>query len=124
MMNVPLSAVPSQTLQIVLDGQNCQISVYTKNGYDFSDPTLSTAAPYICFDLTANGETITTTQNCLDGARLLLNRQYFGFVGDFVFIDTQGDEDPQYAGLGTRWLLLYLEAADLVTLENDLMAVA
>jgi hypothetical protein len=124
MMNVPLSGVPSQTLQIVLDGQNCQISVYTKNGYDYSDPTFQTTASYICFDLTVNGVVITTTQNCLDGARLLLNRQYFGFVGDFMFIDTQGDEDPQYVGLGSRWLLLYLEADDLATLAADLMAVA
>jgi hypothetical protein len=110
---VPLNPLPSQTLQAILGGQNCAISVYTKNGYDFSDATLQTTADFICFDLTVNGVDITSTQNCLNKTRLLLNRQYLGVVGDFMFVDTQGNDDPQFAGLGSRWLLLYLEASDL-----------
>jgi hypothetical protein len=30
-----------------------------------------------------------------------------------VFFDTQGRSDPVYAGLGTRWVLLYLDSADV-----------
>lgn len=113
MLTVPLSAVPSQTLQIVLGGQNVQMAVYTKDGYDFTDPTLETPNTNIYVDLAYNNIVLTTTQIALDEKRLLLNRQYLGFIGDFMFIDTQGFDDPQYAGLGARWLLLYLEAADL-----------
>lgn len=91
---IPLSAVPAQTLSIVLAGQNCNISVYT----------LTTG---LYFDLEADGVSICRTMVCRDLARLLLDRGYRGFVGDFVFVDTQGDDDPDYTGLGTRFLLLY-----------------
>jgi len=113
MQEIPLSAVPAQTFQIVLAGQSCALKIYTLTGYDFSDPTLSVPNTNIYMDLTANGEVITATQICLNERRLLLNRQYLGFIGDLMFIDTQGSDDPQYTGLGTRWQLIYLEAADL-----------
>lgn len=112
---VPLSAVPSQTLQIVLGGQNCSISVYIKTGADLADQTLQTPKQQTYMDLGYNGITVTTTALCLDQEQVLLDRQYLGFVGDFMFVDTQGNDDPVYTGFGTRWVLLYLEAADLVT---------
>ncbi|WP_235012296.1 phage baseplate plug family protein [Caballeronia catudaia] len=40
----------------------------------------------------------------------LVREAYFGFVGDLAFVDSAGDDDPQYSGLGTRWRLLYVEA--------------
>jgi len=113
MQVIPLSAVASQTLQFVAGGQNCQMSVYTNDGFDYNDPSLSTEQKYIAIDFAYNGIPVTNTQNCLILTRLLKNRQYLGFVGDFMFVDTQGSDEPQYAGLGTRWLLLYLEASDL-----------
>ncbi|WP_321900039.1 hypothetical protein [Paraburkholderia heleia] len=29
--------------------------------------------------------------------------------GDLAFMDMQGADDPQYTGLGSRWLLVWLE---------------
>jgi hypothetical protein len=113
MQAIPLNAVPSQTLQITLGGQSCALSFYTKTGYDLTDPTLSTTAAQLYADISYNGVTLTTTAVCLNEKRLLINRQYLGFVGDFMFVDTQGTSDPQYAGLGSRYVLLYLEASDL-----------
>lgn len=113
MQVIPLSAVPSQTLQFTADGQACQMSVYTLTGYDYSDPTLSTPNTNLYMDFSYNGVDVTDTAICLNEKRLLVNRQYLGFSGDFMFIDTQGDADPAYTGLGTRWLLIYLEANDL-----------
>jgi hypothetical protein len=113
MMLIPLSAVASQTVQFVAGGQNCQMSVYIKDGYDYSDATLNTPKEYIAIDFAYNGIQVTNTQNCLNRKRLLVNRQYLGFVGDFMFVDTQGTDDPQYTGLGSRWVLVYLEASDL-----------
>jgi hypothetical protein len=46
----------------------------------------------------------------------IIRDAYFGFLGDFTFFDTQGGvtgSDPSYPGLGTRYVLLYLEVADL-----------
>lgn len=118
MQYVPLAAVEAQTIQIVLDGQQCAIAVYTKIGYELTDAVeLENVIQIIYFDLQVNGVNITNTQNCLNLARLLLNRQYLDFSGDFVFIDTQGTENPQWEGLGTRWVLVYLEAADVATIE-------
>jgi hypothetical protein len=101
MLAVPLAAVPSQTFNVILDTQNCTISVYTE-----------TTGIYM--DLTAGGVVIATTRILRDGARVLQDEQYQPFVGDFIMVDTQGELDPVYTGLGARWQLVYLEAADLV----------
>lgn len=111
-----IGAVPAQTFQTVLSGQNCSFSLYTRTGYDFNDLTLNTVNTNLYMDLTVNGVSITTGAICLNEKRLLINRQYFGFIGDLMFVDTQGTEDPQYAGLGTRWQLVYVEAADLAAI--------
>lgn len=46
----------------------------------------------------------------------LVSREYAGFSGNLLFIDTQGDKDPDYLSLGSRYSLVYLTAA-----ENDLI---
>lgn len=114
MQIVPLQAVPSQNSIIVLNGQQCSFSVYTKTGYEYSDvPGFTVPNESIYLDLTANGVVITTTALCLNGNRLLRNREYLGFLGDLMFIDTQGTDAPQPDGLGSRWVLLYLSPDDL-----------
>lgn len=99
MQIIPLSPTPSQTLSVVLAGQNCQINVYEKTTGMF-------------LDLLVANEPIRSCVLCRDRARLI-RQEYLGFVGDLVFYDTQGADDPQYAGLGARFLLAYLEASEL-----------
>lgn len=121
MRYVNLTNEPNQTQQVVLAGQNCSIEIRTLDGYADSDTVgFDAQEQYLAFTLALNGVSITRNQNCLNLKRLLVNRQYLGFVGDFMFVDTQppvgsSGDDPQYAGLGTRWQLVYLEAADLPT---------
>jgi hypothetical protein len=98
MIQVALAAVPSQTLSIVLDGQACQIAVYQKRTGLF-------------FDLMLAGVAIVTTVLC-QNLTPLLTQTYQGFIGSFAFVDTQGDQAPDYTGLGTRYQLIYLEASD------------
>lgn len=118
MLQIPLSAVPSQTLSIVLDGQSCQIAVYQKQ--PITDEYGVAAGLF--FDLIVGGVPIINTARCLDRTRLLLDRQYLGVVGDFMFLDTTATEGgpptfngapPYYTGLGAQFVLLYLEASDL-----------
>lgn len=106
MLTVPLAPVPSQNFNVQLDNQNCQMSVYT----------LTTG---LYMDLSVNNVVIATARILLDGARALQDCQYTAFVGDFILVDTQGEDDPVYTGLGTRWQLVYLEAADLVTYATE-----
>ncbi len=100
MLQLPVTAVPSQTLSVTLDKQNCQISIYQK-------------ADALYFDLLRDGSPIVLTRICRNNIRLLLDARYYGFIGDFVVVDTQGDTQPEYSELGTRYVLLYLTATDL-----------
>jgi hypothetical protein len=43
-------------------------------------------------------------------------RQYLGFVGNVMFIDTQGSSDPHAAGLGSRFQLVYFSAEEYALL--------
>ncbi|OZI59948.1 phage baseplate plug family protein [Bordetella genomosp. 11] len=99
MMIIPLQAVPSQALSVVLGGQNCQINVYQKSTGLF-------------LDLYVNNAPIITAALCLDRVRLV-RTTYQGFIGDLAVADTLSTSDPSYEGLGTRFQLLYLESTDL-----------
>lgn len=119
MQYVNLAPNPNQTVQIVLAGQNCAIELRTLDGYDFTvDTLLDTPQPYLAFSLDVSGVSVTANALCLNEKRILINRQYLGFVGDFMFIDTQRSDDPQYTGLGTRWVLVYIEDSDLEVIES------
>jgi hypothetical protein len=99
MQTVVLQPVPSQVTNVVLDGQSCVISVYVKTQCMF-------------FDLSVNGNQIATAVQCKNMVTLVPTA-YLGFTGWLVFFDTQGDSDPQYTGLGSRWVLLYIDQGDL-----------
>lgn len=99
MQQVSLQPVPSQQTQVVLGGQSCAVSVYVKNQCMF-------------FDLAVNGTQIAYAVQCKNLVSLVPTA-YLGFTGWMVFLDTQGSDDPTYTGLGTRWVLLYLDAAEL-----------
>jgi hypothetical protein len=48
----------------------------------------------------------------------IVRSAYLGFAGDFIFVDTQGDADPVYTGLGARFQLVYLTAAEVAVIER------
>lgn len=98
MIIVPLQPVPSQTLRITLSGQACNISVFQKGDFLF-------------FSLSINGNPIITTIIALNRV-LLVREPYLGVIGDFAFCDMQGTNDPEYAGLGSRYMLVYLAPGD------------
>jgi len=100
MQIIPLAAVAAQTLKVVLGQQNCVLNVYQKSTGMYLDVTLE-------------GQVILTGVLGRDRVRCV-RQAYLGFIGDLAFMDTQGSNDPEYAGLGSRWVLMYLEPADLV----------
>lgn len=98
MIEIPLQAAPSQITKIVLGGQACQIFTYQKRQGLF-------------FDLSANGFDIVTCVLARNAVPLVF-RTYTGFVGNLIFIDNQGEQDPYYDGLGSRYSLVYFDAAE------------
>lgn len=100
---VPLQAVPNQTLTVLLGNQNCRINVYQRFFGLFLD--------------LANGSTAITLGVLCERNNPLVRYSYLGFVGDLMFIDTQGTSDPDYTGLGSRFQLVYLAPADIAALS-------
>lgn len=102
MLVVPLQAVPSQTLQTVLNQQNTQINVFQKTFGVFIDILLD--------------NNIVVAGVLCENTHLIIRNSYFGYAGDFAFYDTQGTDDPIYTGLGTRFILVYLTPDDIAAL--------
>lgn len=96
---VPLLDTYSQSLNVTLGGQPCRIELKTRN-------------TGLYLDLYVNDKLIVGGVVCRNLARIVID-SYLGFVGDLMFSDTQGAADPSSPGLGTRFLLFYIEASDL-----------
>lgn len=99
MQQIPLNAAPFQTLSVTLGTQPCQLNIYT----------LSTG---LYMDVLLNGSPVAQGVLCLNNNKIV-RAAYTGFVGDLIITDTQGTNDQTYDGLGARYQLVYLEAADL-----------
>lgn len=102
MLTIPLQAIPSQVVNATLGGQSCQIAVYQRSTGLFCD-------------VSAAGVQVIGGVVCQNMNRIVRDR-YRGFLGDVLFIDTQGSSDPDYTGLGGRFAFVYLEASDLQAL--------
>lgn len=94
---IPLNAVPSQTETVQLGTQSCRLNVRQRRTGLF-------------VDLYEQDVPIVLGVKALNQVRLI-REAYLGFDGDLFFVDTQGSSDPEYAGLGSRYLLLWDDAA-------------
>ena len=100
MVIIPLQAVPSQAVSVTLGTQISQINVYQK-------------LPGLFIDLYVDNVLVIGGVICQNLNRIVRSA-YLGFSGDLAFIDNQGDTDPVFTGLGTRYSLAYLSPADLL----------
>lgn len=99
MLIIPLQPVPNQSVSVLLSDQVCQVNVFQKSWGLF-------------LDLYKNNELVIGGVLCHNLNRIVRSL-YLGFSGDLTFIDNQGDTDPVYTGLGDRYSLAYLTAAEL-----------
>jgi hypothetical protein len=90
---IPLQATANQTVNVGLSQQACTLHIYQK-------------AFGLYMDVYANGILIIGGVACLN-ANTIVRDAYLGFIGDLAFWDTQGASDPDYTGLGGRFLLFY-----------------
>lgn len=94
MQIVPIQPVPNQAVMVRLEEQNCQINLYQMPSGLFLDLLVSNSpilVGVICENLNA-----------------IVRDEYLGFIGDIAFIDQEGNVDPEYTGLGSRFVLAYL----------------
>ena len=101
-VEVPVRAEPAQALGIVLGGQNVSICIYTRDNL---------GTPSLYCDLAVDGTMVWLGHIC-HNLQDLKFYSYLPFSGVLRFVDLQGDADPQWEGLGTRWVLLYGTEAD------------
>lgn len=99
MLLVPTNPLPFQELTVSLNNQACQI-------------TLRQEVHGLFMDLAVNNFPIILGVICQNTNPIVRNK-YLGFLGDFVFLDSQGAADPDYTGLGTRFSLFYIPVEEL-----------
>ncbi|CNJ38579.1 Uncharacterised protein [Yersinia rohdei] len=100
MRSISIEPVKSQTISVDLAGQQCSIRLIQRE-------------TFLYMDLTVNGIPIMQGIPCLYGNRMV-RYSYLGFAGDLVFLDSEGQKDPEFTGLGGRFILYYIEESDLV----------
>ncbi len=99
MQVIPLQAVPNQVLQVQLAAQPCVIEVVQY--------------AYGLFVTLSVGNSLIVAGVLAENLNRIVRSLYLGFVGDLIFNDTQGTDDPVYTGFGSRFELVYLEESDL-----------
>lgn len=110
MLEIPLRAVPGQMMLVVLGGQSCYLKILHRRGRMYCGLTIEREPVF---------------DGMLVRDRLPLKQSRCQkFAGNLVFIDLEGDSDPQWEGLGTRYRLVYLSEdealpASLQTLVID-----
>lgn len=99
MLQIPVQPIPNQVMNITLGGQNCQIKLYQRS------------TGLYC-DLFVNNSLIIGGVICQNLNRIVRDT-YLGFLGDLGFYDMQADDDPDYTGLGSRFVFLYITQDEL-----------
>lgn len=95
-IQIPLQAIPSQSVAIVLNGQKCVVSLREMLNSQY-------------MSVISNGTTI--CQNVLvQNDTQLVSASYKGFNGDIIAVDLQGNDKPSYDGWNNRWVLIYYYA--------------
>lgn len=104
MQIIPLQPIPNQTVTVNLNGQNTQVDVYT--------------TPFGLFMNVYVSNTLVVAGVICQNLNRIVRDLYLNFQGDLAFLDSQGDADPVYTGLGSRFSLGYLEPDELLPNEG------
>lgn len=90
---IPTSKNPNQMFQVNINKQNCTIILTQKRTGLF-------------FSLAVDDVFVIRSVLCENENPLVLY-SYIKFVGNLYFIDVEGNKDPDYRGLGDRFILCY-----------------
>lgn len=90
---IPTSKNPNQMFHVNINKQNCTIILTQKRTGLF-------------FSLAVDDVFLIRSVRCENENPLVLY-SYIKFVGNLYFIDLEGNQDPDYLGLGDRFILCY-----------------
>lgn len=93
MMRIPLLAVPSQTLALVLEGRACTLDLRTMGARLFCN-------------MDVDGAVAWRGAVCLDRVDIRPAAGH-GLPGTLFFVDALGTSEPVWTGLGDRFALVY-----------------
>lgn len=105
MQQIPLEALPNQTISFNVDGAYWQLKVYQ-------------TIQFMTADIYRNGQPVSTGIRCFGGIPLLQYEYMFlpGF-GNFIF-----DSDADWTNFGTNCNLYYLNKTELQQFNEDVLS--
>ena len=95
---IPLTPIPHQQFSIVLDGQNCVITLRQMGNGLYASGTIDQVDVF-------------SEQLCNNRIPVPAFKTN-DFSGHLVFVDTHGSEHPRYDELGSRFKLYYLSEGE------------
>ena len=108
MVLIPLSQTPGQTLNVVLNGQNCTITLYWRQ-------------ERLYLDLNVGSRNVCQGAICQNLTGIVQSPSRF-FSGNLHFVDLEGNRPPRWEKLHTgntgRYALLFLEESDVLRAEQ------
>lgn len=93
MQFIPVTQIPNQAFDVVLDGQYCTISIYWRQDH-------------LYLDLSVNGNSLAVGRICQNGTNILQSNLK-EFRGSLHFFDIYGKNIPVWDKLNTRYILIY-----------------
>lgn len=100
MITISLDAVKEQMINVTLAEQQCSIRLVQRESG-------------LYMDMSVSGTPLIQGVPCWYANRMV-RYKYLGFIGDLIFLDLNGEKNPEYAGLGNRFNLYYLEEGEIV----------
>jgi len=100
MFFLPVKNEPNQRFSVVLDDQNCTIELFQR--YD-----------HLYLNLFVDDTAVVSGVVCHDRLDLVAV-DTLAFRGMLYFADVQGNSDPQYEGLGTRYCLVFVPEGEII----------
>lgn len=92
-VQIPLATTASQTLNVVLNQQLIRLDIYQRSTGLYMNVWLD--------------DTMVVAGAICQNLNPVVHADYLGLGGDFVFVDTQGSDDPTYDGLSGRYVLIF-----------------
>lgn len=102
-LKINIGPEPSQVFEVVLAGQNCEISLYQRMGN-------------LYLDLVCNGATVISGAICHNDTNIV-QIHTDRFIGNLRFLDEEGLDEPRWETVGVRHFLYYLPPEEVEELR-------